>query len=128
LRYLHDIAHTDHDPNSAGGVRIAGLGGVWQAVVMGFGGLDLGSDVLGIDPKLPQEWSSLSFRVHWRGRVVAFRIAEGHAQATLVSGEPLHVRISDNAYTLDKTPLDIALGNGHALEPEPQREQAAPLH
>ena len=34
LRHLHHAAMADleRDPNSAGGIRIAGLGGVWQAV------------------------------------------------------------------------------------------------
>ena len=43
----------DPDPNSAGGVRIAGLGGMWQAVVFGFAGLDLMGDVLWLGPKAP---------------------------------------------------------------------------
>jgi trehalose/maltose hydrolase-like predicted phosphorylase len=47
LRYLHETAATDLDldPKSAGGVRIAGLGAMWQAVVRGFAGLDLGGHV-----------------------------------------------------------------------------------
>jgi trehalose/maltose hydrolase-like predicted phosphorylase len=48
------------DPNSAGGVRIAGLGALWQAVMLGFDGLDLRGDMLGIDPRLPPLWHSLS--------------------------------------------------------------------
>ena len=55
LRYLRETAAADLDldPNSAGGVRIAGLGALWQAVVLGFAGLDLTGDTLGIDPRLP---------------------------------------------------------------------------
>src|SRR5262249_46960026 len=38
MRYLCETAAADLDldPNSAGGVRIAGLGGLWQAVLLGF--------------------------------------------------------------------------------------------
>ena len=55
LRYLRETAATDLDldPNSAGGVRIAGLGALWQVVMLGFAGLDLRGDTLGIDPRLP---------------------------------------------------------------------------
>ena len=35
LRYLHDIDDFDSDPTAAGGVRIAGVGGIWQAIVLG---------------------------------------------------------------------------------------------
>ena len=61
LRYLTETAATnlDLDPNSAGGLRIAGLGVLWQAVILGFAGLDLKADTLGIDPKLPPHWRSL---------------------------------------------------------------------
>ena len=95
LRYLHETAATDLDldPNSAGGVRIAGLGAMWQAVVRGFAGLDLGGDTLGIDPRLPPQRRSLSFRVLWRGRSVAIRIAGETVQASLVKGEAMEMRI-----------------------------------
>ena len=96
LRYLRETAATDLDldPNSAGGVRIAGLGGLWQAVMLGFAGLDLMGDMLGIDPRLPPQWRSLSFRVCWRGRSVAIRIAGRTVQATLVEGEAMEMRIA----------------------------------
>ena len=95
LHYLRATAASDldFDPNSAGGVRIAGLGALWQAVILGFAGLDLKGDMLGVDPRLPPEWRSLSFRVCWRGRSVAIRITDGIVQATLVEGEGMEMRI-----------------------------------
>ena len=96
LRFLRQAATADLelDPNSAGGIRIAGLGGLWQAIILGFAGLDPKSDMLGIDPRLPPHWRSLSFRVCWRGRSVAIRIAGKTAQATLVDGEGMEIRIA----------------------------------
>lgn len=96
LRFLRQaaIADLELDPNSAGGIRIAGLGGLWQAIILGFAGLDPKSDMLGIDPRLPPHWRSLSFRVCWRGRSVAIRIAGKTAQATLVDGEGMEIRIA----------------------------------
>ena len=96
LRYLRETAATDLDldPNSAGGVRIAGLGALWQAAILGFAGLDLRGDTLGIDPGLPPQWRSLSFRVCWRGRSVAIRIAGRTVQVTLADGEAMEMRIA----------------------------------
>jgi trehalose/maltose hydrolase-like predicted phosphorylase len=94
LRYRRTAGtDLDLDPSSAGGVRIAGLGSLWQAVIRGFAGLDLMGDTLGIDPRLPPEWRSLSFRVCWRGRSVAIRMAERTVQATLIEGEAMEMRI-----------------------------------
>jgi trehalose/maltose hydrolase-like predicted phosphorylase len=54
LHYLRATAASDldFDPNSAGGVRIAGLGALWQVVILGFAGFDLKGDMLGVDPRL----------------------------------------------------------------------------
>ena len=87
--YLRATAATDLDldPNSAGGVHVAGLGALWQAIILGFAGLDLKGETLGIDPRLPPQWRSLSFCACWRGRSVAIRIAGDTVQATLVEGD-----------------------------------------
>jgi trehalose/maltose hydrolase-like predicted phosphorylase len=107
LRYLREAAATDLDldPNSAGGVRIAGLGAMWQAVIRGFAGLDLAGDTLGIAPRLPPQWRSLSFRVCWRGRCVAIRVAGSTVQATLTSGEAMDIRIGTAVRKLTPGPM-----------------------
>jgi trehalose/maltose hydrolase-like predicted phosphorylase len=110
LRYAREAAATDLDldPNSAGGVRIAGLGSLWQAVVLGFGGLDLTDDVLAIDPRLPPQWRSLAFRVCWRERTVAIHVGRGTVQATLEHGDAIEMRIGDRTWTLTPaTPLQV---------------------
>ena len=102
LSYVNEAEATDLDldPNSAGGVRIAGLGAMWQAVILGFAGLDLKGELLGIDPRLPPQWRSLSFRVCWRGRSVAIRVEAGGANVTLVAGEPMDMRVADTKLRL----------------------------
>ena len=112
LRYLREAAalDLDPDPTSAGGVRMAGLGGVWQAVVLGFAGLDLMGDMLGIAPRLPPQWRSLSFRVCWQGRTVQFGIAGGVVQATLAAGAPMELRVAGSAHKLAPgATLEVAL-------------------
>jgi trehalose/maltose hydrolase-like predicted phosphorylase len=112
LRFLRQAAAADLelDPNSAGGIRIAGLGGLWQAVILGFAGLDVRGDALGLDPKLPAQWRSLSFRVCWRGRSVAIRISGRTVQATLVDGEALEMRIATETRMLSQgSPLQVSI-------------------
>jgi len=102
LRFLRQAAAADLelDPNSAGGIRIAGLGGLWQAIVLGFAGLDLKGGALGVDPKLPPQWRSLSFRVCCKGRSVAIRIAGNTVRTTLVEGEGMEIRVGAATRTL----------------------------
>jgi trehalose/maltose hydrolase-like predicted phosphorylase len=102
LRFLHKTAalDLDPDPNSAGGVRIAGLGGMWQTVMLGFAGVDLMGDILGINPKLPPQWRSLSFRVCWKGRITEIRIAGRTVHATLADGEAMDIQIAGARHKL----------------------------
>jgi trehalose/maltose hydrolase-like predicted phosphorylase len=102
MRYFHRTAatHLDLDPNGAGGVRIAGLGALWQIVILGFAGLRLKGSMLAIHPALPHNWQSLSFHVRWRGRLVAIRITEKSAEATLVAGEPMDLRVASSILAL----------------------------
>ena len=112
LRYLRKTAalDLDPDPNSAGGVRMAGLGGTWQTMILGFGGVEPTGDTLGIAPKLPPQWRSLSFRVCWKGRVVAIRIDDRNVEATLVKGDAMDIRIAGITHKLmARTTLQVSL-------------------
>lgn len=76
-RYFNQAAAIDLDDtmgNAADGVHIAALGGLWQVAVLGFGGLSLRPDGLGLDPHLPEHWRTLTFSVQWRGRTVHVEI------------------------------------------------------
>jgi kojibiose phosphorylase len=70
LRETWSIDLGDAMGNTAGGVHMGALGGLWQAVVLGFGGMSLSGDGLRFDPHLPVNWDSLSFAVRHRGRTV----------------------------------------------------------
>jgi trehalose/maltose hydrolase-like predicted phosphorylase len=105
LRYLRRAAAADLelDPNSAGGIRIAGLGAVWQAVVLGFAGLELGGETIGINPRLPTKWRGMSFGVRWRGRSVRISIAGTLVRVALSDGEPVQVRIAGKTHSLKES-------------------------
>jgi kojibiose phosphorylase len=53
--------------NTRDGIHAASLGGTWQAIVKGFGGMRLKRGMLTFDPKLPKKIKALRFSVEWRG-------------------------------------------------------------
>jgi trehalose/maltose hydrolase-like predicted phosphorylase len=77
LRMAADIDLRDTTSTTAGGVHVATLGGVWQAVVLGFCGVRPRGDVLHIDPCLPREWRALEVRIRFRGARVQVRVDAG---------------------------------------------------
>jgi len=53
--------------NAADGIHGASAGGVWQAVVFGFGGVQLTETGPVAHPHLPPGWTRLKFKIHWCG-------------------------------------------------------------
>ena len=78
---------------TAGGVHLATLGGVWQALATGFLGLRPRAGVLRIDPRLPTAWHALSLSFRFEGQPVTVR-AE-HAGVTVRCREPLVVQVAN---------------------------------
>ncbi|MFF0909058.1 glycoside hydrolase family 65 protein [Microbacterium enclense] len=59
---LGDLHH-----NAADGVHVASAGGVWTALVSGFGGMRDHFGRLTFDPRLPVDWPELAYVLHWHG-------------------------------------------------------------
>ncbi len=53
--------------NANDGIHGASAGGVWQAVILGFGGVQIGENGPVAKPHLPPGWQRLKFKLHWRG-------------------------------------------------------------
>ncbi|WP_418276328.1 glycoside hydrolase family 65 protein [Isoptericola jiangsuensis] len=53
--------------NASDGVHVASAGGTWSALVCGFGGMRDHDGELAFDPRLPQGWESLTYRITWNG-------------------------------------------------------------
>ena len=56
------------------GLHITSMAGSWMAVIQGFAGMRVRDGQLTFDPKLPKHWTSLSFKVNFRGKVVEFKV------------------------------------------------------
>ncbi len=85
-----------------GGTHPAANGGAWMSAVLGFGGLSSDGDVLKIKPSLPSKWSSIAYRVSFRGQ--DYRVEATHRGVTItaapdntaaarldVAGQPLQI-------------------------------------
>jgi alpha,alpha-trehalose phosphorylase len=109
LRYFHDALYVDlmnlHG-NTVDGMHIASTGGVWSALVFGFGGMrDHGTladgGTLSFDPRLPESWSSLAFKVQWRGTRLQVRITEERIALMVDDGPgPVPVTIRGTRYVV----------------------------
>ena len=74
LRIAARIDLDDLTGTTAGGLHLATMGGLWQALLFGFGGVWPHGDALRVDPRLPKEWNALEFSLRFRGRPLRLRI------------------------------------------------------
>ncbi len=77
LRALRIAARIDLDDlteTTAGGLHLATMGGLWQALTFGFAGVRPRGDALVVEPRLPPEWDALEIRLRFRGSPLRLRI------------------------------------------------------
>jgi trehalose/maltose hydrolase-like predicted phosphorylase len=84
---LDDVTGT-----TAGGVHLATMGGVWQALAYGFLGLRPRAGVLEVDPCLPRSWTALELRLRFGGHPIGVRA--DHDTITVSCHEPVVIRVA----------------------------------
>ncbi|MGI9609323.1 MAG: glycosyl hydrolase family 65 protein, partial [Acidimicrobiia bacterium] len=83
---------SDSQGNTRDGLHLASAGGVWMALVRGFGGMRVSEGELELNPSVPVAWESLRFRIQFReSRVVV--TARADEVEVRVEGQPLTLRI-----------------------------------
>ena len=115
LHYFHESLYVDlmnlHG-NTVDGLHIASAGGVWNALVFGFGGMRDHGGRLSFDPRLPVTWPGLRFRIGWHGSRVQVDLAQDRVTFTIVEvGEPeVPLTVRGTAYVVTKdAPLVVEL-------------------
>jgi kojibiose phosphorylase len=72
---LHtDISNAYGNTNE--GIHAAALGGTWQAVVFGFGGVRIRKEKMMINPRLPRRWNKLIFSLFWKEKLISFELTD----------------------------------------------------
>ncbi len=103
--------------NTSDGVHIASAGGVWTALVRGFGGMRDTDGNLSFDPRLPREWDALAFRVRSRGTLLAVRLEADRIEFRVLDGqEPVAIGVRGR---------EIRVARRRAGERTPGRTRAA---
>lgn len=72
--------------NAADGVHVASAGGVWQSLVYGFGGFRDHGGQFSIDPKLPDGWEGLTYRITIHGCRIRVTVRRRAVEVVLEEG------------------------------------------
>ncbi|KQZ83155.1 kojibiose phosphorylase [Microbacterium sp. Root166] len=93
-----DLADLHH--NAADGVHVASAGGVWTALVSGFGGMRDHFGELSFDPRLPADWPELSFVLHWHGTRLTITITRDQMTVVASDGDPVGFSVRGTGYVV----------------------------
>jgi trehalose/maltose hydrolase-like predicted phosphorylase len=96
VKSMHLASRMDLDDltgTTAGGLHLATMGSVWQALVFGFGGVRPRGGALFIDPALPPTWNTLGIMVRFRGTPV--RITMRFASVRVAPERPVPVVVGE---------------------------------
>jgi kojibiose phosphorylase len=103
-RYLGQAARIDLDftrkgwAGATGGVHIAALGGIWQALAYGFLGMRPQDAGLRFDPHIPASWGTLRMPIQWHGSQLRVTAGPRAAEITVESGEPVQLALGDGPW------------------------------
>ena len=115
----HDLAYryflsalfvdlADRHGNTSDGVHVASTGGVWSVLVSGFGGFrDLGAGQWCIDPRLPDAWESLEYRLTLRGTRVRVTVRQEELELLVEAG--------DGSLAFDVRGAEVVVSPGDAV-------------
>lgn len=91
------------------GIHAASLGGIWQIVVCGFGGVRMVGGRLRISPRLPETVDSVQFPINWQGNRLLVNITQEAVSITNeIQKSAVVVEINGVEYEIEKT-LEVAL-------------------
>lgn len=97
----------DLGPNmksSDDGIHAASIGGIWQSVVYGFGGVRMLNGKLRIEPKLPKAWKSLQFTICWQGETLKVTVEKEKLRIeNLSKKKELQINVYGKSYIFTDT-------------------------
>ena len=107
-RYLRQSALVDLDftrkghASTAGGIHIATMGSIWQALAFGFLGMYPQPEGLRFWPRIPESWGSLRMPLQWRGsqlHVMAYA-EPARVEVAVVAGEVVQIAVGDGNWQM----------------------------
>jgi alpha,alpha-trehalose phosphorylase len=124
LRYFHSslfVDLADLHGNTTDGVHVASTGGVWNALVYGFGGMRDYRGQVTFDPRLPEAWEELIFRITLQGTRVRANLTADAMTFTVEEGTSASMTVRGQEITVSSdTPVTVPLvGRGPKIDGKP---------
>lgn len=90
----------DYNNDTEDGLHITSMAGTWMSIVEGFAGMRVRENKLAFNPFLPEEWTSFSFNIGFRG--IQLKIKINKDEISIVNGtkELLDINIFNKSHAV----------------------------
>lgn len=92
----------DYNNDTEDGCHITSMAGTWMSIVKGFGGMRVIDGKLHFDPFIPDQWTSYSFRLDFRGRIIRVNVTRRKIETVLESGRAMDIVLRGRKVRLSK--------------------------
>ena len=116
--------------NTSDGVHVASAGGVWTALVAGFGGMRDHDGELSFDPRLPRDWPELQYALAWQGSQLDVSIRRDELRVSVRSGDPVTFTVRGVSHTASPSaPAIVPLADQGPVRPgRPTMRKYSSMH
>ena len=90
----------DYNNDTKDGLHITSMAGTWLAVVKGMGGMRVKEGQLYFNPFLPDKWTSMTFKIQFRGATIQVKIKSNETSLENLSTKDISINLDGTAYTI----------------------------
>lgn len=90
----------DYNKEVEEGLHITSMAGTWMSIVEGFGGMRVLDDKLSFIPQIPAQWTSYSFKVNFRNRIIKVFVNSKAASFKVAGTNEMSIRVNGERVTL----------------------------
>ena len=101
----------DYNNDTEDGLHITSMAGTWMSVVKGFGGQRVRNGQLHLNPFVPTEWQSFSFKIRFKGNLLNIKSTKNQVVIQNLSGKSCTIFVANK-------PILIAKGSETRVEIE----------
>lgn len=84
----------DYNKEVEEGLHITSMAGTWMSIVEGFGGMRVLDDKLSFVPQIPKQWTSYSFKVNFRNRIIKVVVNPKATSFELTGTKEMSIRVN----------------------------------
>ncbi|WP_321335354.1 family 65 glycosyl hydrolase domain-containing protein [uncultured Bacteroides sp.] len=90
----------DYNNELEQGLHVTSMAGSWLAIVRGFAGMQIQSDLLSFHPTTPDKWNSYSFNVNFRERTLHLKVSKTDVTIELTNGDELDIKVYEQIHCI----------------------------